>query len=234
MIGAYSGVPVNSGALSNTTAVGANAAVSQSNTLVLGNTTAGSPGAEFVNVGIGTDTPRSIAEMAAVATNTLGPVLTLSNDRSQSFASGGGVSSPYESAAAVDFNTYLPSVSGTYNPSARIQAVDSGLQQNMVVSAYGQVGIGTPITSGVTDGQLVVVGNSSNDGAWMTGAQAASGAILMGGPELGGIGGDGVDAYSGGGTGAYAGYFGDDVHVEGTLSATLKEFKIDDPLDPAN
>jgi hypothetical protein len=43
--------------------------------------------------------------------------------------------------------------------------------------------------------------------------------------------GDGIDAFSGSG---YAGYFSGDVHVTGTLSASVKNFKIDHPLDPAN
>lgn len=36
------------------------------------------------------------------------------------------------------------------------------------------------------------------------------------------------------GGGAYAGYFAGNVTVEGTLTASTKDFKIDDPLDPAN
>ena len=66
------------GTLSNTTAVGANAKVGQSNSLVLGNTSS-TPGAEFVNVGIGTSTPRSIFEAAVSAPEALGPSLTLTN-----------------------------------------------------------------------------------------------------------------------------------------------------------
>ncbi len=59
------------GALSNTTAVGANAKVGQSNSLILGNTNS-TPGAEFVNVGIGTSTPRSIFEAAVSARRSAG------------------------------------------------------------------------------------------------------------------------------------------------------------------
>ena len=47
--------------------------MSASNALVLGVTTAGSPGAAFVNVGIGTATPRSILEAAVSAPGSLGP-----------------------------------------------------------------------------------------------------------------------------------------------------------------
>jgi hypothetical protein len=44
-------------------------------------------------------------------------------------------------------------------------------------------------------------------------------------------GGDGIDAFAGSG---YAGVFHGDVNVTGTLSAAVKNFKIDHPLDPAN
>ena len=66
------------GALSNTTAVGANAKVGQSNSLVLGNTNS-TPGAKFVNVGIGTETPASILEASVNVSSALGPTLTLTN-----------------------------------------------------------------------------------------------------------------------------------------------------------
>ncbi len=60
------------GTLSNTTAIGANAKVGQSNSLVLGNTTS-TPGAKFVNVGIGTETPASVLEASVNVSSALGP-----------------------------------------------------------------------------------------------------------------------------------------------------------------
>jgi hypothetical protein len=45
------------------------------------------------------------------------------------------------------------------------------------------------------------------------------------------FGGDGVDAYPGSG---YAGYFGGDVDINGTIYTGAKDFKIDHPTDPAN
>ena len=64
---ALTGVGVNAGTgssvstvVSNATALGAYATVGQSNSLVLGQTTDGKPGASYVNVGIGTATPRSV------------------------------------------------------------------------------------------------------------------------------------------------------------------------------
>jgi hypothetical protein len=263
-VGAYS-AEFGSG-LTNTTAVGANAAVSQNNTLVLGNTTANNPGAEFVNVGVGTDTPRSILEASAQALNTLGPVLTLTNainpywpNPTQEIA--------YTSATAIDFNSYLPSTGGTYNPAARIEAIDTniycegdggggfgqyfsddlvfytnsgafqnppgpnaGLRQNMIISAEGQVGIpslqitGSPCTYAI--GQLNVTGSG-------TPAIVATGNGADGGDFDGNSSGDGIQATTDG-SGGYAGYFTGNVEVTGTLSAAVKHFQIDDPIDPAN
>jgi trimeric autotransporter adhesin len=112
-IGAAAGPDSDSFDLSNATAVGANATVSQSNTLVLGQTKMGSPGASYVNVGIGTATPRSTLEAVVEEFGAVAPVLTLTN-------SGGSAE------VAIDFNTYLPSTTGNYNPSARIFAADNG------------------------------------------------------------------------------------------------------------
>jgi hypothetical protein len=106
--------------------------------LVLGQTTAGNPGTSYVNVGIGTATPRSALELAVNAPHALGPVLTLTN-------SGNGPS-------AIDFNTGMPATDATYTPAARILAQDNGsgssgivfqshnsgeLQNNLVVDSRG-------------------------------------------------------------------------------------------------
>jgi hypothetical protein len=123
-VGAFSGVTSSNGALSNTTAVGAYASVGQNNTLVLGNTTT-TPGAEFVNVGIGTATPRTAMEIAVSAPGTIGPALTLTNS--------GSASSKQISSSVLDFNTRPISSQFTYNPSARIQAMDDGQESNTLV-----------------------------------------------------------------------------------------------------
>lgn len=104
-------------------------------------------------------TPSSIASSAfalsITSSNTspgLGPVLTLTNK-------GSGALQP---AAAIDFNSYAPNLTtSSYNPGARILAVDDnwssdivfqsnvtggpngGLQTNMIIQANGRVGIGT-------------------------------------------------------------------------------------------
>jgi hypothetical protein len=272
-IGIESGVPSGSGGLYNTTAVGAFATVNQGNTLILGNTTS-SPGAQYVNVGIGTATPRSIFEAVVEAPETLGPAITLTNSGGESGA-----------ATAIDFNSYYPSSSGTYNPAARIEAVDAnnnsddivffsnipssknnGLQRNMIVGSTGEVGINLPageepsdyyvqlsVVSGFSSGISGIYSQASpNSGGNNTygvrgiggditdGTMAGSGGAFQGGvnnSSSGGTPGDGIDVNAGSGTASasvYAGNFGGDVNIAGTLSATTKHFKIDDPLDPAN
>jgi len=105
----------------------------------------------FTKVGIGTTTPRSLLEIQASASAALGPVATLTNT-----LGGAGAES------ALDFNTYKPATTGTYNPMVRIAAQDvdhdsdnllfqfnvpgaqnNGLQTKMAITPTGQIGIGT-------------------------------------------------------------------------------------------
>jgi hypothetical protein len=74
------------------------------------------------NVGIGTPSPTSILELDRNAPAAMGPALTLTN-------TGGNPGA----AAAIDFNTFQPSSSGTYNPSTRIEALDGGGWANDIV-----------------------------------------------------------------------------------------------------
>jgi hypothetical protein len=155
-IGAFANVA--SGALSNTTELGADATAGQSNTLILGNTDS-TPGGEFVNVGIGTETPISALEISVNAAGAIGPALTLTNSVSN------GSSTYSGNAAAINFYTYP--VKSSVQPGAQISAVDNGaddpdfsldnlvfsseypdgqfsfLQQNMIIYAGGQVVLGT-------------------------------------------------------------------------------------------
>ncbi len=273
------------GTLSNTTAVGANARVGQSNSLVLGNTTS-TPGAKFVNVGIGTSTPRSIFEAAVSAAEALGPSLTLTNPVGNGDFGG----------SSVDFNTYLPSTTGTYNPSSRIEAFgdggggdslwflsnndnsfggpNQGLQLNMNIGSNGRVNIGTQETDSndffeqlvVTSEPLQGSGETAAIGAFggapsgVTDANGSAGIYAVGGDGVGNaqadFAGDGGEFYGGftpesssgaagygiyatggvGGVGvaAYAGYFDGNIEVTGTVFGSVKDFKIDHPLDPAN
>jgi trimeric autotransporter adhesin len=272
-VGVFAGPTI--GSLSNTTAIGANAKVGQSNSLVLGQTTAGSPGVTHVSVGIGTATPISTMELAVSNTGAIGPTLTLSNpggDNTSTFADG---------AAAIDFNTTAISTSGTYNPGARIEAIDDGVHStdiNFLSNIYGG-GSGTPnngmqtnmtifglsgtmsIGTNETQSQLEVIG-SNYEGIWAFGGTEPDFGMFQGlnglragggsstGTDTGGIGawlfggdsdaaetGEGLLVWTGeteSGTVGLAADFEGDVFVDGALSANLKEFKIDHPLDPAN
>ena len=213
-IGASSGPSLGSSALTNTTAVGAGATVSQSNSLVLGQTTTSSPGTTFVNVGIGTASPRSILEVAQSATGVLGPVITLTNPAGQSGA-----------AAAIDFNTSTPAGGPGYIPNAEIRAFDAGgytdnldffsnkpgannngFQLNMEIAANGQVGIGTSVPA--YEAQLVIVQSESNIGAIQAyGETIGSGTYAgLGGNAIKGTGGDSIgNNYAGAGAELFGG-----------------------------
>ena len=240
-LGAYSGAGYSN--LIDSTAIGANAIVSQNDSLVLGQTTDGSPGKTYVNVGVGTSVPASELELSKSASDALGPVLTLTNP------AGDGAS------AAIDFKTYLHPSTAT-SPTARIWALDDNygtdllflskepgsdfnpLQTNMAIFANGQVTIGTlsqlTVYEGQTrDAQLSVQGSIGLNGIVAVGGAPASGFSDGGNGGIfgGGNDADGVWGISGGGLG---GFFQGDVFVNGTLQASTKNFKIDHPSDPAN
>jgi len=80
------------------------------------------PAVTNVSVGIGTATPRSAMEATVNAPGALGPVVTLTNTGGNANAS-----------AALDLNTYSPSATGTYNPSSRIEALDTGNYSNHII-----------------------------------------------------------------------------------------------------
>jgi len=200
-IGAFSGP--TAATLSNTTAVGAEATVGQNNTLVLGNTNA-TPGSEFVNVGIGTETPASALEISVNAPGAIGPALSLTN----SVSSG----SNYYSGNATAINFYTYPVASSVQPGAQISAVDDGaddpdfsldnlvfsseypdgqfsfLQQNMIIYAGGQVVLGTnpDDTSSPNNALLTVLQPypGGQDGINTIGASSvvpANGIVAMGG-----------------------------------------------------
>lgn len=226
-LGYSAGPDPGSTGLTNATAIGANATVSQSNSLVLGKTTAGSPGASHVNVGIGTATPASALEVSVKASGALGPTLTLTNP-----GGAGGSPTNQGTATSIDFNSYLPAAEpeGTL-PEARIEAVDNGaysdglifytkfvsgassfLQQDLTIQANGQTAVGLP-TSGTLPtltAQLTVfdTGPKGFDGIDTTGgAEVGSGISATGGAETasssiqGGTGGSFTGGFSPGTTG---------------------------------
>ena len=145
----------------------------------------------FSRVGIGTTTPRSLLEIQASASEALGPVLTLTNT-----LGGTGAES------ALDFNTVLPSTTGTYNPMARIVAQDanhfsdnllfqsnnptphaqnSGLQTNMIITSTGLVGIDTTTpTSQLQVNGTVTATSFAGIGTALTGVVASNSSELGG------------------------------------------------------
>ncbi|MGD0414899.1 MAG: DNRLRE domain-containing protein [Terriglobales bacterium] len=126
------------GTITNATALGAYAAVTENNAVVLGSINGVNGATASVNVGIGTTAPRSTLDVDATVKSGLGPTVTLSNNQS-----GGSASS-----VSLDFNTYQPSTSGTYNPSARIQVVDAGHYDD---SVYFQSNAAGAANSGLQD-----------------------------------------------------------------------------------
>lgn len=117
------------------------------------------------NVGVNTASPRTELELDANAASTLAPTITLTNN--------GG-----SAQVSLDFNTYKPSTTGTYNPASRILVSDAGtftdniyfqsnfagapnggLQTNMGIYSNGDVGIGGQ-TPGAT---LDVMGSLTNN-----------------------------------------------------------------------
>jgi trimeric autotransporter adhesin len=162
-IGAYSS-PGTQTTLTNATAIGANAEVGQSNALILGSINGVNNATADAYVGIGTTAPRTKLEVDANANSALAPTLTLTNN--------GGLGQ-----VSLDFNTYRPSATGTYNPASRIWVADAnnnsdniyfqsniggaannGLQTNLTILSSGNVGVGTA-TPGAT---IDVVGNATN------------------------------------------------------------------------
>jgi len=103
-------------------------------------------------------------------------------------------------------------------------------------AAAGSGGFGTDgvdATGGNGDPNNPSFGGSGVVGTGGTGA-GTFGHDGLGGIFQGGSGtnsGDGILAYAGSG---FAGYFGGDILVSGTITAGTKDFKIDHPLDPAN
>jgi hypothetical protein len=247
--------PTGSG-LVNTTAVGAHANVAQDNSLVLGNTTAGSPGASFVNVGIGTATPSSVLEASVSSPGNMGPVLTLSNPVSSPTSdTGAGIifrTSSVQVGAAIqayDDGTGHDSLSlsTSQNGGGLLINPDGSVAIPYTLSLASSIGPGriAALTIGTTPadatGTLSIVGSTGYDefpGISSVGSEQGDGGLFIGGNNTTNQKqqGFGIEAYPGTGpvAGGFAAVLHGDVDVDGTLSASAKNFKIDHPTDPAN
>lgn len=131
----------------------------------------------------------------------------------------------------------------------------------LTVTSYSETSDGLQVTGGgggteFADGGrgiLAIGGTETNtdsgfggDGIDVYGggasAQGGQGIYTQGGASTSSVGGDGIDAYAGNGYTAqgYAGYFNGNVSVYGNIGASgsvtgsVKNFRIDHPLDPAN
>jgi hypothetical protein len=147
-------------------------------------------------IGIGTTAPRSTLDLEAAVAGGLGPTVTMTNN--------GG-----HGQVSLDLNTYPPSSQGTYNPGARLEAVDdgnysdhlyfqsnipgaanNGLHTNMAILSNGQVGIGTtsPTSTLAVNGTVSIGGDipmSSNPHMSFSASFPGSfcGDITCGGPS---------------------------------------------------
>jgi hypothetical protein len=229
-VGDLAGPDVNSTNLSNSTAIGTYATVSENNALVLGQTTPGVPGDAWVNVGIGTAVPRSVLEANVGVASGLGPTVTLTNS-----AGGTGASD------SLDFNTYTPSTVGVYNPAARISAVDqgnysdaivfqsnipglpnSGLQTNMTITPSGVTGLSSTVGGNALTGSNTAKSGASNGVYGYSESPAGSGVVGINYTTSGnGVygqsnGSSGIGVYGTAGSFSGIGTFGQ----SGSLSAT--------------
>jgi trimeric autotransporter adhesin len=205
-IGDNSGPDSGSTGLINATAIGANATVSQNDSLVLGQTVAGSPGLNYVNVGIGTATPATAMEVAVRAEDQLGPTLTLTNP-------GGTSSTPgyHPAAASIDFKTYLHA-STAHAPTSRIEALDDN---------YGNELSFFVKQSGADSNPLLDQMDITDQGVGISGGLQIIGPIGTSDPPP-------VVADIGG-TVQIEGFLYAD-----SIFASSKDFLIDHPADPAN
>jgi hypothetical protein len=190
--------------------------LSAANIFTAGQTVKGS-----LTVGTGTPAPLGMLQVSAASSpQALGPVLTLTN----SLGSGnfGG--------SSIDFNTYAPSTSGTYNPSSRIEAFgdggdgdslwfesnkdsvsagpNQGLGLNMVIGSNGRVNIGLQDTDS-NDYNEQLVANS----VWQVGASEVAAVGAFGNPAYNATdsnGSDGIYAVGGDGVGNAQADFGGD------------------------
>src|SRR5271170_4746969 len=161
-------------------------------------------------VGTGAPAPLSILQASASAPEALGPSLTLTNNLGSGNFGG----------SSIDFNTYAPGTSGTYNPSSRIEAFgdggygdslwfesnndhtfagpNQGLALNMNIGSNGRVNIGTQDTDPIDFFEQLVVTSVPLPGSGENAAIGAFGGEPTGVTDANGsdgiyaVGGDGV------------------------------------------
>ena len=204
------------GALTNSTAIGANALVSESNALVLGGT-----GANAVKVGIGTASPAYTLDAAGTIRSSTGGFMFPDGTTQTTAATGGGGGGTVTSVA-----TGLGLKGGTITTTGTLTIDTTVIPQlsaantftgNIVAGTSSSSSFGVLGESNAASGQTYGVGglavSPAGYGIW--GVNAASGGIGVYGFDSGGTG------VSGGGAayGVYGTATGDGVYGTGSLGA---------------
>lgn len=158
----------------------------------------------------------------------------------------GSISTAFVQGAATNVASYGGLFTGATGGGSALSANGGAATASSATAGSGVVGNGGSLQSGTTNafggdgGDFYGGGGDAGTGNGVTGIggsvlNSASITAGVGGYFLGGgPNGDGLySAPSSGGTGAAATLDGD-VNVTGTLNAASKNFRIDDPIDPAN
>jgi Chaperone of endosialidase len=145
----YNTGPSTSTQLTNSTAIGAQAAVGENNALVLGSIQGVNGATSSVKVGIGTSTPGALLDVAGASGTDQNPAAKFgspgaADNNAIRIYDGSGVAEVFVSGAASDFvpGTAQGDAGLRVNPGKDIVFGDSGLER-MTLLSNGSVGIGT-------------------------------------------------------------------------------------------
>jgi|GEM_PF-635851 len=242
-IGMSAGVDSSHVDLTNATAIGAYATVSQSNSLILGGT-----GSYAVNVGIGTNAPGQRLTVAGTVESTSGGFKFPDGTTQATASTGGGTATDLTcttcvSSSEVDFNYAGSSSKGGAAANALLlnglassafQAAGSYAILGANAFTANQTVSGTVSATSSASGATAIYGQATNVSASNTGVHGRAdgdGGVGVYGEAHNGASAAGVWGYS---TSGWAGDFSGNVNISGSLSKAGGSFKIDHPLDPAN
>jgi hypothetical protein len=160
--------------------------------------------------------------------------------------SGASVTAAFLQSSATNNASYAGLFAGATGGGTAVSANGGAASASATTAGSGMIGTGGALNTGVTNafggdgGDFYGGGGDAGAGSGVSGT---GGSVMNGASIAGGTGGyfvggnpngDGLySAPASGGTGAAATLDGD-VNVTGTLNAASKNFRIDDPIDPAN